>query len=155
MFGTGQYLLSLWQDVILAQYRAAGRKVELVPFSYNATFQPINASATATQPNTTDGEGDFHVCQTAQVAINAGTGAYVQYPNLTCLITWDVSGRTLQDRAMHIINMFGRGDLAHDWIQPARVPPKSTWSTTLTNLDAAVNYNIFLAFHGVKAIPSN
>ena len=154
MFGIGQYQLSQWQESVLAQYRAAGRKVELVPFTYSSNFQPILASATLTQPNTTDGEGDFWICQTAMAAINAATGAYVQYPNLTVQIRWDVSGRDFQDRPIHVVNLFGRGELTHDWTAPQRIPPKSTWSTTLTNLDAAVNYNAFISFHGVKAIPN-
>lgn len=154
MFGIHQYQLSQWQDSIMAQYRAAGRKVELLHFTYNVNFLPINSSQTLNQPNTTDGEGDFHICQTCQTAINAGSGAYVQYPNITVQIKWDVSGREAQDRPTHLVNLFGRGDRPHPWINPMRIPPKSTWSTTVTNQDAAVNFNLFLAFHGVKALPA-
>lgn len=152
MFRIQDYQLSQAIESIKAQYRAAGRVVELVPFTYNVNVQPLNVAQTTPQPNTTDAEGEFWVMATCQTVINAGTGAYVQYPNITSQIFWDVSGRQAQDKPTHLLNQFGSAKRPFFWVNAQRIPIKSTWTTTLTNLDAAINFNVFLAFHGVKAI---
>jgi len=152
MFRIQDYQLSQAQESIKGQYRAAGRVVELVPFTYNVNQQPLNVAQTIATPNTTDAEGEFWVMATCQTAINAGTGAYVQYPNIQAQIFWDVSGRQAQDRPTHLLNVFGSAKRPFLWVNPQRIPIKSTWTTTLTNNDAAVNFNVFLAYHGVKAV---
>ena len=154
MFGIHEYPLTSYLDKIRADYRAEGSDVSLIPFTYNTDYLPLSASQTLAVPNTTDDEGEFHILQTCQ-AVFTTAGAFQQFPNITALIFWDVSGRAAQDRPIHLVNLFGTGQRPHVWIRPMRIPIKSTWTTTLTNLDAANDLNVRLAFHGVKAIPSS
>jgi hypothetical protein len=150
MFGLHDYPLTHALEKIKADYSAQGQRVELVPFIYASDFT-LNAAATVAQPNTTDAEGEFHIIKTTQVTFD-DAGAFVQFPDITALIFWDVSGRAAQDRPVHILHHFGTGQRAHTWIRPERIPIKSTWTTTLTNLTAGVNYVVRLAYHGVKAL---
>lgn len=152
MFRIQDFQLSQQIEAIRNMYRAAGKMVELVPFTYNVNYQPINVAQTLQVPSTTDADGEFWVMATCQTAINAGTGAFVQYPNMSSLIFWDVSGRNAQDKATHLLNQFGSAKRPFFWVNPQRIPIKSTWTTTITNLDAAINFNLFLAYHGVKAL---
>lgn len=152
MFRLHEYPITEYLERIRGDYRRNGTDVEFTFFSYNTDFLPLNASQTLATPNTTDSEGEFHVLSTCQTTFTTA-GVFTQYPNITAKIFWDVAGRAAQDKDTHINNLFGNAQRPHVWLKPERIPIKSTWTTTLTNQDAVNNFNVRLAFHGVKAVP--
>jgi hypothetical protein len=150
MFQTHEYPINAYLEVLRADYRRQGCEVEFLPFYYNAEFVPVNAATTANAVNTCDNDADFAIYQTMHTAVNAAGGAFVSAPNITVRITYDVSGRRLEDRDSHLLNIFGRGQRPFWWPRPLMIRAKGSWTTTVNNLDPAVNFNLRLTYGGVK-----
>jgi hypothetical protein len=156
VFRVQDYPLTHYPEQLRAEYRRAGQDVEFLSFCYNADFvgtTVLNASSSVNVPTTTDDDGDFYILATMQATFTTA-GAFFASPNITCRITLDVSGDRLEDKDTALINIFGRGQRPFWWIRPRRVPRKSSFSTTLNNQDAVNNFNVRLAYWGMKAIPT-
>ena len=145
-----EYPINAMLEVLRSEYRRQGSEVEFWPFFYNAEYLPVALSSSAVFVNTADNDSDFAIFQTMQSAFNSVSGAFVATPNCTVRIVYDVSGRRLEDRDTHLLNIFGRGQRPFWWPRPFVVRAKGSWSTTINNLDAAVAFNIRLTFSGVK-----
>jgi hypothetical protein len=74
----------------------------------------------------------------------------VPYPDILVQVSSDASGRAMQDRPTHINNIFGRAQRPFVLLRPFQVGPKSSWTTTASNLDAVNAFTLRLAFWGVK-----
>ena len=153
MFRAHEWPINAYLETTRAEYRAAGKDVEFLPFYYNAEFVPLNISVTTNVVNTCDHDSDFIIFQSMQTCFNVATGAIIASPNCLVRITQEVGGRRLEDRDTHLINIFGRAQRPFLWPRPLRVPAKSSWTTTVTSLDAANNLNLRLTYGGVKAVP--
>lgn len=153
MFGFNDYPLNHFLEVLRSRYREGNKDVDFLPFYYNCDFLPIAANATVPVTNSTDQDADFIVFCTMQAAHEDGTVNHVQFPNMTVLITSQVAGRQIQDRATALINVFGRGQRPFPWPRPWVIPAKSSWTTLVSNLHPATDVSLRLTYGGVKAIP--
>lgn len=153
MFRMHDYPISNFLETMRAEYRKGGRDVEFLPFGYNADFLPLAASGTANVVNATDHDADFVIIETMQSTWTSPGGAFTGAPLITVRITYDVSGRRFEDRDSALVNLFGRGGFPHQWPRPMVIKAKASFTTTLTNQDAANAYTVRLTYWGVKAIP--
>lgn len=143
----------------------AKKTIQPVPYTYNAVYwvtgvanalavgavsQPVNVGIQA--------DADFLILNqtysvnTANAAVTATTRPY---PNLTVLLTDTGSGYNLMDVAVPVTSIFGDGQFPYNLPQPKLMPAKSTLQVQVTNLDAAVAYNLRLSFSGVKLFAFN
>lgn len=149
MYQLHEYPINAYQEILRADYKRQGVNVEFWPFFYNAEFLALAPSSSANVVNTSDEDADFAVFNTMQVAFTTG-GTFTPSPNCTVRIVYDVSGRRLDDRDTHIINICGRGARPFWWPRPWLIAAKASWSTTLNNLDTANTFNVRICFGGVK-----
>lgn len=150
MFQQHDYPINAFLETIKANYLREGNEIEFLPFFYNAEFLPVAASGTGNFVNTADHDADFALFQTMQAAYNSASGAYVPAPNVTIRLTYDVSGRRLEDRDTHLLCIAGRGQRPYIWPRPLIIRAKGSWTTTVSNLDTAVGINLRIAYGGVK-----
>ena len=84
------------------------------------------------------------------IAVNV-TRLLVPFPDVLVQIRHDATGRDMQDRPTHLLNIFGRAQRPFPMIRPFIIDPKSSWTTTVSNLEAATDFELRLTFWGVKA----
>ena len=150
MFRASDYPINSWLEAYRAEERKQGRDVSFEPFAYNAEFVPLGVNATLQQVNATDADSGFAVFKTMQVAFNSASNIYVPFGDVVIQIIQDASGRAMQDRPTHLINLFGRGSRPFEWIRPMLIGPKSSWTTIATNNSSTVGLNLRLSYWGVK-----
>lgn len=151
MFRFHDYPILHFLEGLRAEYRKDGREVEFLPFAYNADFIPINASSSGNVVSSTDHDSDFVIMATMQAAFTTA-GVFTRSPQCTVRITHDVSGRRFEDRDTALINVFGKGERPFWWARPVVVKARSSWTTTINNLDAANAFNLRLTYWGAKAV---
>lgn len=149
MFQIHEYPINAFLEALRAEYKRQGHAVEFWPFHYNAEARPVNASSSLNAVNTADQDSDFAIVSTQMVGYTTG-GVYTSTPNVSLVITYDVSGRGIQDRPTHSLCMTGRGMRPFYWPRPLVIRAKGSWTTTFNNLDTATNFNLFLTYSGVK-----
>lgn len=150
MFQLHEYPINAYLEVLRADYKRQGSNVEFWPFDYNA--EALNLAASSSSSGivlTADQDADFAILQTCQ-AVFTTAGTFTPSPNLTLTITYDVSGRGLQDKATHLLNIAGRGARPYWWPRPFLIRAKGSWTTIVNNLDSANAFNVRLMYGGVK-----
>lgn len=153
MFRSHDYPINHFLEKLRQEYRRKGSDVEFLPFTYNADFLPLAASATANVVSTTDHDSDFIIMQSMQATFTSPAGVFTKNPNILVRITHDVSGRRFEDRDTALTNTFGHGERPFPWMRPAFIPAKSSFTTTLSNQDAGNAFTVRLSYWGVKAVP--
>ena len=122
-------------------------------YIYTATFTGLAAAGTDTFQIPVQADSDFlleKLTYQADIAAAAQTDGTRVIPNVTCLITDTGSGRQLSDIAVPIPSYFGTGQVPFILPAPRKFKASSVIQVNVTNFDAAVTYNIRLAFIGHK-----
>ena len=81
--------------------------------------------------------------------------ALLAYPNISMQIYNQSTGKQLFDAPMPCVDMVGNGEQVYYLKLPLLLPPTTKLAVTYTNFDAAVSYNVYLAFHGYKIFDLN
>ena len=149
MYQIHEYPINAYLEVLRADYKRQGSQVEFWPFYYNAEFLNLALSSSGNAVNTADQDSDFAIFMTMQTAFTTA-GVFTSGPNCTVRIVYDVSGRRLEDRDTHLLNIFGRAQRPFWWPRPLLIRAKGSWTTTVNNLDAANGFNLRLTYGGVK-----
>jgi len=142
----------------LMALRESARVVRF-PFTYNAVFWTTGAAnnialgATVTVNVQIDAGAPFLILSQSFDAntLNAArTITSMVNPNATVLLTDTGSNRTLMDVAAPIWSIFGSGQFPYVLPEPKLMQANSQLQCQITNIDAAVGYNIRLSFNGYK-----
>lgn len=120
-------------------------------FIYSVEWTELAASETETQDIAIESDSDFLIVAANCVAYasDAPETAVPQKPFLVTIFD-NGSGRRLMNRATHLDNFIGTGQLPGYWPFPKLVPRASTVSTTLANLDTQNAYVVKLSYLGFK-----
>ena len=86
----------------------------------------------------------------ADVAAAAYTDSTRPWPNVTIQLVDSGSGRQLMQNPIPVTSFMGTGELPFILPNPRKFLRNSTIQVAFTNFDAAVTYNIRLAFIGYK-----
>lgn len=151
MFRVQDFPINAFLESMAADYRRQGKRVRFEPFSYNADYVPLLAASTQNQVNATAADAPF-ICfyQMQHCVINVAR-TLVPFPDVLIQIRHDATGRDMQDRPGHLLNIFGRAQRPFALIRPFIIDPKSSWTTTVSNLEAATDFELRLTYWGVKA----
>lgn len=118
-------------------------------FVYSAEFIPLAASITGTFETAIQADSDFLcVAVTRLVTAVDNTTFVANVPELVTIFDAG-SGRNLMDRAIHIDNIMGTGQLPTYWPMPKIFRANSTITTTVQNLEATAR-NVRIAYLGFK-----
>lgn len=119
-------------------------------FVYSVDFLPLAASGTATGDIAIQNDSDFLIIAgVVRADDNAAPPVDVPIPQVTIEVTDGGSGRQLQNRAQHITNMFGTGQLPAFWPYPKLLDRATTLQTRVANLTAAA-INLRIGYWGFK-----
>jgi hypothetical protein len=122
-------------------------------FVYELDFATINAGLTGSATFTVQTDSNFLWQQGTYDASIAGA-AYTQntrpIPNMNCTIQDTSSGRQLMSSPVPIPSMFGTGQLPFVIPAPRFFRANTQVTVSVTNFDAAVNYDLKLSFIGTK-----
>lgn len=118
-------------------------------FVYSAEFIPLALSATATFETAIQADSDFLCVAVSRLVTAVDNTTFIA--NVPQLVTiFDAgSGRNLMDRAIHIDNIMGTGQLPSYWPMPKIFRANSTITTTVQNLEATAR-NVRIAYLGFK-----
>jgi hypothetical protein len=169
---------AIYQDVVNAQSvlpgfreneRAAAilaglrRRVSVIeePFIYSSRFlstdpDPLAPGLTVTRQIQIQADADFVIMSAAYEADVAGGSqvlATYNVPNVAILLTDTGNGRQLMDFAQPIGVMAGDSRLPFIWPVPKIMSARSVLTVQATSFEAAVTWNLRLAFHGKKLYP--
>lgn len=118
-------------------------------FTYGMEFLPLTASATLTGNISIQADSDFLILEMVRVVTDTTDLIALAFcPELVTLID-SGSGRTLFDRAQHMDNIAGTGQLPAVWDYPYFLQRNSNFAVTVQNLEA-VNRNVRIGFRGLK-----
>jgi hypothetical protein len=123
-------------------------------FVYEVDFSNLVAGSSQTSNFTVQQEADFLLTKltlVADIAAAAFTEANRPVPLVTMMINDTGSGRNLMSSAVPLPNLFGAGGLPFILPRQRLFVASSVVNITLTNYDAATDYNIRLSFIGEKA----
>lgn len=119
-------------------------------FIYSVEFLPIAAASTLTQETAIQADSDFLCVAATRVVTNAANVVFTD-PAPMLLRLFDAgSGRSVMDRAIHIDNFVGTGQLPSYWPMPKIFRANGTIESTLQNLDGANGFNVRIAYLGFK-----
>lgn len=122
-------------------------------YVYQSTIAGLAPAAQLTDFITIEADADFIWMQgayTADIAAAAFTSGTRPIPLVRLQLTDTGSGRQLSNGAVPIPNYFGTGELPNILTTPRFFARNSSIQLVYTNFDAAVTYNLNLAFIGVK-----
>lgn len=129
------------------------------PFTYNAQFftagaaSNIAAGATVTVNVQIDAGSPFLIISQSyynNTANAAETVSTLDIPNIMVLLTDSGTNRQLMDVATPVNCIFGNGQFPYVLPEPKLMQANSLLTIAATNRDAAVGYNLYLAFNGYK-----
>lgn len=120
-------------------------------FVYSAQFLPLPAGSTSTFETPIQADSYFLLVDVARVVTQAADEtAAIAFPPLLITILSTASGRNLMDRAQHLENIAGTGQLPNYWPMSKLFEPNTSISTTLQNLDGANAFNVRISYLGFK-----
>ncbi len=140
-------------DALAEEYRAQGYLVHFQPFTYGADFLPLTLLTTQSVTTVIDHDADFVLCFQNFAATVAATNANLAAPNSLAQQILETSGRRLQDRPTHILNIFGTGQRPAVLFKPIVIPARSTISLELQDL-GGITLDIRISYVGCKAYVS-
>lgn len=124
-------------------------------FSYGNEIVPLAVSARSAVTIQIQADSDFLIVAGVFDVRDAVTGLVdVPRPPLLVEIQDSGSGRDLQSIATPMDNLFGTGQLPAYWPFPKIIKRSSTITTTITNLDAALAFNVRFLYQGIKLFPN-
>lgn len=139
---------AIYDSVALLPPRLQGRPRDW--YNYPADYVGIAASATQSQDVKISDDADFIlVLQMATVSNAAQTTFFTPAP-FTVSIKDAGAGRDLVSAPVHLNNLFGTAQMPFVLPQPKLLFRASTYTVTITNLDAAAAYTVRLGFSGYK-----
>jgi len=122
-------------------------------YTYEAEALLIAPGGSANDVINIEADSDFIMQKLSFQADNAG-GAFTDstrlIPNVSVQLVDTGSGRQLMQNPIPIPSIFGWGELPFVLDNPRKFLRNSTIQVAFTNFDAAVTYNIRLAFIGYK-----
>lgn len=122
-------------------------------YVYQSTIAGLAPAGQLTDFITIEADADFIWMQGTYIADIAGaafTATTRPIPLVRLQLTDTGSGRQLSNGAVPIPNYFGSGELPNILTTPRFFARNSSIQLVYTNFDAAVTYNMNLAFIGVK-----
>lgn len=146
-------LIATLQDLL-----GAARVVKY-PFTYNAQFFTAGAAnniavgATVNLNVQIDAGSPFLIISQSYYnnTLNAAeTVSTLDIPNIVILLTDSGTNRQLMDVATPVNCIFGNGQFPYVLPEPKLMQANSILQVQATNRDAAVGYNLYLAFNGYK-----
>ena len=124
-------------------------------FAYGQEVVPLALSGRAATTIQIQADSDFLIVAGVLDTRDGATGLVFQAtPPLTVEIQDSGSGRDLQSIATPIGNLFGTGTLPAYWPFPKLIKRSSTITTTITNLDAALTFDVRYTYLGIKLFPN-
>lgn len=123
-------------------------------FVYEVDFANLVSGGSQTSSFTIQQEADFlltKITMVADIAAAAFDESTRPIPLVTIMVNDTGSGRNLMSSAVPLPNIFGAGGLPFILPRQRLFVASSVVNITLTNYDAAVDYNIRLSFIGEKA----
>lgn len=118
-------------------------------FIYTANFLPLAISATATTDIAIQSDSDFVIVACVQLVLTDADAGPALQPLATVTLLDAGSGRQLMDRAVAVENLYGTAQRPAYLPMPKLIKRASTFSTTLTNLEATAR-NYRLSYWGFK-----
>lgn len=122
-------------------------------YIYRTTYDTLTAGTSQSQNFTVEADSDFMLHKLAffaDIAAAAQTNNTLVIPLCNALITDTGSGRQLSSGAIPIPSYFGSGRLPFILPTPKIFLARSVVQVQVENFDAAVTYNLKLAFIGYK-----
>lgn len=122
-------------------------------FIYGINVLAIAPGATVNSNIQIQADSDFKLIKlsmAADIAAAAFTVSTQPLPNVTMQLVDTGSGRQLFSGAVPLIALFGDGKLPHILPVPRIFKARSNIALTFANYDAAVTYNVRMAFEGSK-----
>jgi len=122
-------------------------------FVYTSEALALLATTNANDSIKIEADADFilqKLAWQADISAAAYTDSSRPWPNVSILITDSGSGRQLMDAPVPITSFMGSGELPFILPNPRRFERNGNIQIAYTNFDAAVDYNIRLAFIGYK-----
>lgn len=146
---------------LIAELQALMQATRIVkfPFTYSAQFYTaggnnnLAAGANLTVNVQIDAGAPFLIVSQSYYANTANAAQTVStavQPNIIVLMTDTGSNRQLMDQAVPVSTIFGSGEFPYVLPEPKLMQANSQLSVQATNRDAAVGYNLYLAFNGYK-----
>ncbi len=128
---------------------ARAKKVLLDPFTYQATWNPLGASASTPVTVPISADSDF-LWMTNCLTVFSGVGVFAVNPDL--LITFQDTGssRLLQDQPTHVGNITGFGQWPYIWPEPKLLIGNGGLTITLINNTAVALGRVDFSMTGVK-----
>ena len=122
-------------------------------YIYEAQALALAAGGTATDNIQIDSDADFiwtKATYEADIAAAAFTDSTRPIPNVNLQLNDTGSGRNFFNDVIPVPSMFGTGEIPFILPVQQRLRRNSTLQVNFTNFDAAVTYNLRLAFIGYK-----
>lgn len=134
-------------------------------YTYTANFYTAGAASNllhgatpTTLLLTIQADADFLIInQTfdANIANAARTTGADPVPNINVLLTDSSTSMNMMDSAVPVANIFGDGFQPFILPSPKLLRANSNFQIQAQNYDAAIDYNLFLSFNGVKLFKYN
>lgn len=118
-------------------------------FVYGTDFLPLTASATLAQDIPIQADSHYMIMAGVRTVFQTDNTTIVANPAILVRIFDTGSGRQVQNRAVHIDNWFGTGQLPAYWPYPKIIKASSTLRVELTDL-SGVDRNVRVEFLGFK-----
>lgn len=150
MFRASEFPIVAYLEKLEQDYLQQGLRAEFEPYTANAEFIPLNALVTLPYVNVTDEDSAFAWWAQTQDCRDVATLNYVPFPQVLVAVRIDAGGRDMQNIPGALVNTFGNGERPFELPRPQLVGPKSSWTTTVQNLEAGFNFNLRLSYVGVK-----
>jgi hypothetical protein len=125
------------------------RDLALDYFVYGANFEPLLASAQATQAIQINSDSAFLVLSATMVETDTGNTTFLANRPLLVNLSTGGAALNLSNSPVHADNWFGTAEQPKYWDVPKILLPNTTFNVALSNLEA-VNRNVRVAFHGFK-----
>ncbi len=120
-------------------------------FVYAVDFLPLTADSADSDTISIQNDSDFLIVAATAIARDpADPATRFADPPITARIEDTGSGRNLENRAIDWASYFGDAELPFYLPYPKLIDRASTITTTLTNLDAAQDFDVRVAYHGFK-----
>ncbi len=148
-----RYAVSSYVEAQIARWRRQGYVPDLDHYIYNADFNPIPEAGSLSQVNATDEDRGFVAFALTYRAVTVhslGSPQQLVETGQFLLQITRSDGYALQDRPTDINNVAGIGIRPGRFYVPFVVPPRSSWETTVSNLDTIDQWFVQVAFHGAK-----
>ena len=122
-------------------------------YTYEAEALAIAPAGSANDIINIEADSDFMLQKLtfeADIAAAAFTDSARPIPLVTIQIIDSGSGRQLMQNPIPVASLFGTGELPFILPNPRKFMRNSTMQIAFTNFDAAITYNVRLAFIGYK-----